>query len=139
MKSVLIHKIVVPGIPKAQPRPRMTKTGHVYTPDSAKAWKEAIMTAFLYQYKQKIAQPVRLRVLFNFPFPKKSKNKGAFPHIKKPDTDNLLKAVMDSITEAGVWEDDALVYSIYAEKRYYGGVCGSAEITIEALEKEEGE
>jgi Holliday junction resolvase RusA-like endonuclease len=56
------------------------------------------------------------------------------PHTVKPDTDNLLKAVMDAMTEAGVWTDDALVYSTKSEKWYASeGECG-ARIKVEVRE-----
>jgi Holliday junction resolvase RusA-like endonuclease len=61
------------------------------------------------------------------PIPKGMKiNEDDFmPHIRKPDTDNLLKAVMDSITQAGVWKDDALVYFTEASKGYAQGQTGA--------------
>jgi Holliday junction resolvase RusA-like endonuclease len=41
-----------------------------------------------------------------------------YPHTSKPDSDNLMKAVMDAMTTAGVWKDDALVYGHFTEKWY---------------------
>jgi len=118
----------VHGIPKPQPRPRMTKSGHVYTPDSAKAWKELIIAECLRWKNCKktvIDKPVKLSVVFLFPFPKRVKNPDEYvPHAGKPDTDNLLKAVMDALTTANIWTDDALVYSSLAEKWYYTGESG---------------
>jgi hypothetical protein len=43
----VIYQLFVNGIPKAQPRPRMTSNGHVYNPKSADAWKEEIKATFL--------------------------------------------------------------------------------------------
>jgi Holliday junction resolvase RusA-like endonuclease len=37
-----------------------------------------------------------------------------------PDLDKLVRAVMDALTEAGVWADDAQVCSIRASMRYAG-------------------
>ena len=138
-----VYKLFVPGIPKAQPRPRMTKAGHVYTPDSAKAWKDAVSVEFLLQKKEIINQPVKLTVCFFLPIPK-SRLSGSkritemSPHTGKPDSDNLLKAVMDAMsaqkkgkpTAASVWTDDALVFSSHATKRYTAGASG-AMITVE--------
>lgn len=48
-------------------------------------------------------------------------------HNKKPDLDNLIKAVFDSITDAGynkidkkglVWSDDSIVCDLHAKKVY---------------------
>ncbi len=41
-------------------------------------------------------------------------------HAKKPDIDNLVKAVMDAMTFAGVWRDDSLVWNVHATKIYAG-------------------
>jgi Holliday junction resolvase RusA-like endonuclease len=35
-----------------------------------------------------------------------------------PDIDKLSRAVLDSITDAGLWKDDAQVVVLYAAKRY---------------------
>jgi len=120
-----VYLITVNGIPKAQPRPRMTKAGHVYTPDSAKAWKEQIIAEFLLHRKPIIDKPVKLVVDFLFPFPKSVKNpQGYVPHTIKPDSDNLLKVVMDAATAANVWIDDSQVYYSHAEKWFYAGASG---------------
>jgi Holliday junction resolvase RusA-like endonuclease len=63
---------------------------------------------------------------------KKGKDGRYALHVKKPDTDNLLKAVMDSLTEAGVWEDDALVFWTEAAKQYASDETG-AQITVETF------
>ncbi|MCC9977510.1 RusA family crossover junction endodeoxyribonuclease, partial [Streptococcus agalactiae] len=48
-------------------------------------------------------------------------------HVKKPDIDNLIKAVFDSISDAGydriqksgiVWSDDNIVCDLRAKKKY---------------------
>jgi Holliday junction resolvase RusA-like endonuclease len=130
IKTTIYHLFVL-GVPKAQPRPRMTASGHVYNPDSADAWKETVRSAFVFFHKPPITNPVRLRVNFFLPRPKAMKEGAAVPHTKKPDVDNLLKAVMDSMTAAGVWKDDALVYATEADKWYATGKPG-AQIIVES-------
>ena len=46
----------------------------------------------------------------------------------KPDVDNYAKAVMDAMTDAGVWDDDAQVAQLTATKRW-GGI-GRIEIIL---------
>ena len=46
---------------------------------------------------------------------KKAKHFGK-PHTQKPDADNVAKAVMDGLTAAGVWPDDAVVWSLEIRK-----------------------
>jgi crossover junction endodeoxyribonuclease RusA len=130
--SKTIYDVFISGIPKAQPRPRMAAGGHVYNPPSADAWKEQVKTGFMSCRKPIITKPVRLKVIFFMPVPKKIKPKGAklVPCGKKPDTDNLLKAVMDAMTDAGVWEDDALVYQAEASKFYDWGNGTGAQILV---------
>jgi Holliday junction resolvase RusA-like endonuclease len=120
------YRVFVNGVPKAQPRPRMMRNGHVFNPHSADAWKDAVKAAFMAR-KPIITGPVGLYVKFFMPIPKGLKVKeGVFiPHIKKPDTDNLLKAVMDSLTQVGVWKDDSQVYSAEAVKGYAHGKVGA--------------
>ena len=133
MKMETVCDFFVSGSPKAQPRPRMTKGGHVYTPDSAMDWKEAVSVACRLRVKETITRPVRLAVYFCFPMPKRIKaGGGVSPHVSKPDADNLLKAVMDAMTWANVWTDDALVFSSVTEKWYHEGPSG-ARIKVEVV------
>jgi len=132
----VLYQIFVNGIPKAQPRPHMMKTGHVFTPHSADAWKEEIKAAFRPVVKQTITGPVRLTVRFSMPVPKGVVVKGfKSPHAKKPDTDNLLKAVMDSLTTVKVWKDDAQVFETFAGK-YYTGKKTGAQIIVESEDEQ---
>jgi Holliday junction resolvase RusA-like endonuclease len=112
----------------------MTANGHVYNPDSADEWKEEIRIAFLSCRRPTITKPVHLKVCFFMPVPKgmkiKSKEGRYVPHVKKPDTDNLLKAVMDALTDTGVWKDDAHVYWTEAIKQYASEDTG-AQIIVE--------
>jgi Holliday junction resolvase RusA-like endonuclease len=113
------YSVFVPGVPKAQPRPRMTRAGHAYNPETAKAWKRAIQAVFIPLRKETIDGPVHLEVFFLMPIPKSMKKTDEFiPHTKKPDTDNLLKAVMDALTDIRIWRDDSVVFSISVRKRY---------------------
>jgi Holliday junction resolvase RusA-like endonuclease len=129
MKTV--YSLFVHGIPKAQPRPRMTASGHVYNPSTADAWKEEIKAAFLpYRHRKPLAEAIHLRVDFFLPKPNRLKIEGRVPHTKKPDADNLLKAVMDAMTEAGVWKDDALVFWPECPKWYAQDKTG-AEIKVD--------
>jgi crossover junction endodeoxyribonuclease RusA len=112
----------------------MALNGHVYNPDSAKDWKEAVKTNFMLSRKPVITTPVCLKVCFFLPKPKRMKtvgNKLNIPHIKKPDVDNLLKSTMDAITEAGIWKDDALVFATSADKWYAQEGKIGAQIIIE--------
>lgn len=62
---------------------------------------------------------------FSFPRPKSHYGaRGVLPsragtdHRQKPDVDKLLRAVMDSLTDAGVWRDDSQVCVVAARKEW---------------------
>ena len=130
----VLYNLFVNGVPRAQSRPHLGKYGNFYS-DSAtvKAWKKEVKAAFLSCIRPAVIGPVDLRVAFYLPCPKTLKlaSGTSFPHSKRPDTDNLLKAVMDAMSTAGVWKDDAQVYGINAGKYYATDRIG-AQITVEA-------
>jgi Holliday junction resolvase RusA-like endonuclease len=124
----------VTGTPVAQPRVRMIRSnGHVYTPRTADAWKTAIRLAWRAEPRQPMEGPVRLSLNFCMPRPQYHyTSKGALTtgaptwHTIKPDTDNLVKAVMDALTDAGAWHDDCQIVELSSDKRYGGGRYGCA-------------
>jgi Holliday junction resolvase RusA-like endonuclease len=126
-----IYSLFVDGIPKAQPRPRRTASGHFYNPDSADAWKEIVRMTFKSFHRPPITNLIRLRLSFFLPRPKAMKGEAAVPHGKKPDIDNLLKATMDAMTAAGVWKDDALVQATEMSKWYAADKTGT-QIIVES-------
>lgn len=117
----------VHGEPKGQPRPRafaMKGKARMYDPGTAEGWKASVAHAIT---TARGDQPpmdgaVCLRATFIMPRPKyllkRSSPPGRLPHTSKPDADNLLKAVMDAMTQIGVWRDDAQVSETLVLKRY---------------------
>jgi Holliday junction resolvase RusA-like endonuclease len=102
------------------------KTGHTYNPNTAKEWKERVQTYFTLHRQPQIEEPVKLSVSFFLPRPKRLVGVDrSIPHVSKPDADNLLKAVMDAMTNVGVWRDDSLVFSVSADKWYAQGEPGA--------------
>jgi crossover junction endodeoxyribonuclease RusA len=120
----------VAGIPKAQPRVKaFVRGGHagVYTPDSAESWKQAVrQQAVANASESLITGPIRLELDFFLPRPKAHLDKHGIPkskspvwHCKKPDLDNLIKAVADAITDTQkVWLDDSQICEITGTKTY---------------------
>lgn len=141
----------VHGDPKGQPRPRafaMKKAGggftaRVFDAGTAEGWKSLIaIAAKPHAPTAPITGPVELRVAFVFRRPashfRTGKNSAELRsdapahHIAKPDTDNLLKAVMDALTQTGLfWGDDAQVCTTWAWKSY--GARPGALIEIRAI------
>ena len=118
------------GIPKAQPRVKaFVRGGHagVYTPDSAEAWKQEVRRQAVANAPESLMTGVvRVELDFFLPRPKTHLTKHGTPkakspvwHCKKPDLDNLIKAVTDAITDTQkVWLDDSQICEITATKTY---------------------
>ena len=120
----------VVGIPKPQARPktfhRTLKSGrsfvHTYSPKSD--WFHLVYTETLKlknSLKIKLSRALELNLIFCMPIPKSiSKKKREQLHYvtKKPDVDNLAKAVMDAINQVGIWEDDSQIAVLRVSKIY---------------------
>lgn len=78
-----------------------------------------------------IPGPVEVHMGFDLPRPANHylpvNSKRSVPQLKllaplwpshKPDLDKLTRAVLDAVTDAGLWADDAQVVSLRAAKRY---------------------
>jgi Holliday junction resolvase RusA-like endonuclease len=120
----------IAGIPKAQPRVKAyVRGGHagVYTPDSAEAWKQEVRRQATANAPESLMTGVvRVDLDFYLPRPKTHLDRHGVPkpkspvwHCKKPDLDNLIKAVTDAITDTQkVWLDDSQICEITATKTY---------------------
>jgi len=117
-------QIVYYGQPAGMPRIRTRRMGKGiihYVPPKAPGtlFRNAIRLKAVEQ--KKLVGPVELRIECLFAMPvswskaKKAKHFGK-PHTQKPDADNVAKAVMDGLTAAGVWPDDAVVWSLEISK-----------------------
>lgn len=136
IESLKIISIFVPGQPKGQPRPRAFSRGGkaaVYDPGTAEGWKSAVAVAFKDHAGGKLDCPLMVELTFKMPRPKGHfGKKGLLDRFrgelfrKKPDSDNLAKAVLDALTILGVWNDDDQVTDLIIRKRYVNpcGVTG---------------
>ena len=80
-----------------------------------------------------LSGPSELHVVFFLPRPQSvTAGRRELP-IVPPDIDKLIRAVQDSCTDAGVWEDDSLVCKVTAYKVYDDWREPGASITIRSL------
>lgn len=124
----------VEGEPKAQQRPRAFAkrmgnkfVARVYESGTAEGWKSQIAMAAR-PHVAGLTGPLWLHVVFLFNRPKShygtGKNaatlKDSAPvwHTSKPDSENLVKAVKDCLTQIGMWKDDSQVCSEFVQKKY---------------------
>lgn len=127
MVKQTVIKFDVVGIPKGQPRPRAFSRGgkaRVHDPGTAECWKGAIAVAAQPHLPAvPIPGPVAVQIIFDLPRPKRLMRKkdpdGTIEHTSTPDADNLAKAVLDCLTEIGMWRDDSQVYNLQVLKEYH--------------------
>lgn len=129
----------VVGLPKPQPRVKAAAFGghaHVYTPETAKSWKQLIMYEAAPLSGRMTNVPFKVSIEFRLPRPKARKHE---TYAKgKPDIDNLIKSTMDALSDCGVWRDDSLVVFVSAWKMYVGGgeLKPGAGVTLEIWQEE---
>lgn len=148
-------KLLIPIEPKPQSRPRATVRGRhaaVYEDNKMLVWRKRV-TDFVKEYYdgQYFDGPIRVSVTFYMRAPQsiskrpseraKAKTKELYEtfaqeklwHDKKPDLDNLEKALYDSISKAEiVWKDDNLIVEHTTRKVYSPNP--RIEIEIEEVE-----
>jgi Holliday junction resolvase RusA-like endonuclease len=120
-------KIFIPGEPIAQPRVKVsTKNGfaRAYTERDhpIHAYKQAIRLAYVNAGGEALEGPVSIRIVCLFERPKshsKKRRQRSEPKTTKPDSDNLAKAILDSLNEIA-YNDDGQAYRLTVEKWYVG-------------------
>ena len=129
LASAPFFNIDVVGLPVAKGRPRVTRAGHVYTPQKTREYEERIrlQTRVLMAGRKPSTEACVVHVAVFFEPPKSlSKRKmdelmrhnGAI-HIKKPDLDNVVKSALDGICGEGLAIlDDKQIVEICAFKTY---------------------
>lgn len=116
----------VPGLPAGQPRARAfarrigaRTVARMYSDKGADGWKRSVaMHGLRLRPAAPITTPISLHLDLWMPLPKSRAGENPGPHVCRPDLDNLVKAVMDALTDDGWWRDDALVWSLAATKQY---------------------
>ena len=131
---------VVNHEPVGQPRHRIsTLRGHakMYLPcrHPVHAFKKAVRLAI--GKPRKHSGPVEIVVNAWFPRPKaktwKTKPMPAYRHTRKPDADNVLKAVLDALNGVA-WVDDAQIVTATVRKFVCSGECvPRVEISIKEV------
>jgi Holliday junction resolvase RusA-like endonuclease len=117
---------LIPGPPIGKGRPRATKMGghiRLYTPKKTADWeRSAALLARNAWMRAPSEDYCRLEVVAVFSRPKRLLRKKdpeeRMWHGSKPDIDNVVKSVADSLVMAGVIRDDTQVVEIHARKVY---------------------
>ena len=114
MKELFIKTV---PIPKGRPR---FYGGHAVTPEKTRKYEKLIRDSWEHGIVE--GKSIMVDIEFRIPIPQSySKKKKAelewTPHNKKPDLDNLVKAVLDALNGVA-FEDDSLISDINASKTY---------------------
>ena len=139
-------EIIVPGKPIAKKRPRFVanrygKGGHAYNDQQTEEGKFLLLC--LGTIKEKFDCALSMRCCFVFDRPKShfgtGKNAGVLKtsapahHTGKPDIDNLLKFVCDSLNNVA-FRDDSQIVNKFGSKRYAeAGEESRTEIRLEEV------
>jgi len=121
------------GRPQGKARPRMTRSGHVYTPKETKQY-EALVKASFEKVKPEGWKPISTAVIVTIEafFIKAKSNKDKYCTIK-PDIDNIQKIILDGIQgNDNVILDDKSVIGIVTRK--FWGVIDKVRVTVETVE-----
>ena len=116
----------VEGNPQGKARARFTKTGHAYTPQKTVDYENeiAIKAKQAMGSSEPLKTAVAVYVYANYAIPvsySNNRKEACLNHFerptKKPDADNICKAVCDALNGI-VYKDDAQVVSLHFTKRY---------------------
>ena len=119
--------VTIPGEPKGKARPRFSRaTGATYTPRSTAEYESRVMYFFKMEYPDwtPTEKAVSVRILAYYTIPKSAGKKKRERMIKywirptrRPDVDNIAKAICDSLNGLA-YRDDAQIVSLGVHKLY---------------------
>lgn len=135
----------VPGEPVGKGRPRFSRDGHAYTPKKTSQYEDLVRACYMKRKCEAVSgkesafwekgAPVRMTVNSYYTIPKSASKKaregmiaGEILPSKKPDCDNVLKAIADALNGIA-YEDDAQIVECEVTKRYSDSP--RVEVTIE--------
>ena len=104
----------VTGKVEGQPRPRMMRSGHAYSPMCA--WRKLVAQAWRDSRANGFGDaPVIVEIKTHR---RSTKRSGRKPEVDvfKPDIDNILKAALDGLVDAGAIDDDRQVIAVSIAK-----------------------
>ena len=114
-------KFTIPGEPKGKARPRVTKTGHAFTPKDTVMYENLVRL----EYQRQCGDfcfadntPIDMRITAYLEIPKsvsEKKRRAMLEHrirpMKKPDSSNITKIVEDALNKIAYHDDSQIVDS----------------------------
>lgn len=126
---------IIPGKARGKGRPRMMRSGHVYTDSKTDNFEGAVRSLAARAMKDAglplaAGVPVTVSIIIGAVVPQSYTRKkrqaaldGRLPPFK-PDVDNVAKSILDAMNGI-VYDDDAHVCSLSVEKRFAEGMAGT--------------
>lgn len=120
------YELTVFGQPVGKARPRFTRAGHTYTPQTTKDYEELVRYTFIsgYPKAKPIEGAVKATIIAYYQIPKSySKKKRQeclgykIPVQSKPDCDNIAKIILDSLN-GYAYVDDKQVRALRVIKEW---------------------
>lgn len=136
MTPLTIH---IPGEAQGMQRPRMSRNGHVYTPEKSRNQTAYVRTLAAQEmmgrevFHGAVKMVMRTVLVPAASWPKRRKEaalRGEIWPCRKPDLDNVEKLLLDAFNGI-VWNDDKQVCRVEKEKRY--GPQALTVVTVETL------
>ena len=121
-------RLVMTITPKPKERPRAAIIGghaRIFTPKTTEAYEKEIRAAWVRANGDQPEEgPLRARIYFGLPIPKSETKENKLQMIqrkvfptKKPDLDNLAKAVLDALNGVA-YKDDCQIVTMLSRKNY---------------------
>lgn len=127
--------IVIHGKPQSKQRPRFSR-GRVYTPSNTLKFENEVKNAYKKSGEKLFEGAIKINGISYFAIPKSYSNKDRkrikdrnLLVTKKPDIDNLMKAVLDGLNGVA-YKDDSQIVEINWKKEYTFDDKGRTEIKI---------
>lgn len=135
-------KFTVPGKPVGKQRPRFSRTCtgvRTYTPRKTQEYEDLVRISYRQVSKEKLKGAISATIYGYFEPPrsisKKQREqmlKGDISYIKKIDSDNLAKSILDALNGVA-YDDDAQVCLLIVQKLY--AETARVEVVLEEIGK----
>ena len=142
--------IRINGEPRGKQRPKFTKQGRAYTPKETRQYEQEIReaareAAAIQQYlKPPENSPVSVHITACFAVPESYSQKkqeaaenGRIYPAKKPDADNIVKAVLDGLNGIA-YHDDKQAVEVLVTKQYARHGDPHVDVTVTLLDSQAG-
>ena len=135
----------VPGV-RGKARPRFARNGRIYTPSETVRYEQAVAAAFreICRYMPfDEGEPLRICITAHFDRPQRATRiqrqmmaAGMIRPTKKPDGDNICKAVWDGLSGVAFYDDAQVVEGSVSKVYCKDGEEAHIEVTVESLAAE---